>query len=226
MLIISKPLREQVYEYLRRELHTGRLVPGSLLNLNELSQKLGTSKTPLRDALIQLAAEGFVTISPRRGIFVNRLTLDDVRHCYEIAGGLETSVILTYFEKIGPGRIDRMKKVNDRLRNAVECSDFESYYQLNLQFHNVFIELSDNQMLRRMIETTKLRLYDFPRREYIREWELNNCEEHQMLIDAWESGDRNSAASVWLEVHWSFHAQERYIRQFYFPEEEEIRASA
>lgn len=225
MLIISKPLREQVYEYLRRELCTGRLLPGSFLNLNELSQKLGTSKTPLRDALIQLALEGFVTISPRRGIFVNRLTLDDIRHCYEIAGGLETSVILTNFDKIGPGRIDRMKKVNDKLRSAVERGDFESYYQLNLQFHDVFVELSDNRMLRRMIETTKLRLYDFPRREYIREWELNNCGEHQMLIDAWEKGDRNGAATVWLEVHWSFLVQERYIRQFYFPEVEEVRAS-
>jgi len=226
MLIVSKPLREQVYEYLRRELHNGRMAPGSILNLNELSRKLGTSKTPLRDALIQLAVEGFVTISPRRGIFVNRLTLDDIRHCYEIAGGLETSVILTNFDKIGAGHIDRMKQINDKLRDAVERADFESYYQLNLDFHNVFVDLSDNMILRRMIDTTKLRLYDFPRRDYIKEWELNNSEEHDLLIDAWERGDRNSTAAVWLDVHWSFIVQEKYIRQFYFPEGEDVRASA
>jgi DNA-binding GntR family transcriptional regulator len=220
MIINLKPLGEQVYEFLRGELYKGNLVPGSSINLNEISRKLGTSKTPLRDALIQLAAEGFVTISPRRGIFVNVLTLDDIRHCYEIAGGLEVSVILTNFERIDAERISRMKRINNKLRGAIARLDYDSYYQLNLDFHNVFIELSDNTMLRRMVDTIKQRLYDFPRRGYITQWELNNCDEHQLLIEAWEKGDRNGAARVWLEVHWSFQVQERFIRQFYFPDGE------
>ncbi|KUK42218.1 MAG: Transcriptional regulator, GntR family, partial [Thermovirga lienii] len=58
--IMTKSLREQVYDYLRRKLNAGELKPGAFLNLNELSARLGISKTPLREALIQLELEGFV----------------------------------------------------------------------------------------------------------------------------------------------------------------------
>ncbi len=71
-------LREQVYEYLRNEMITGGLVPGSTINLNRIAEQLGISKTPLRDALIHLELEGFVTILPRKGVMVNALTLEDV----------------------------------------------------------------------------------------------------------------------------------------------------
>jgi DNA-binding GntR family transcriptional regulator len=64
MIINAKSLREQVYDYIREELSRGKLTPGMAINLNEISQELGISKTPLRDALLQLDTEGFVTISP------------------------------------------------------------------------------------------------------------------------------------------------------------------
>lgn len=66
-MIYVKSLREQVYEFLRKELTEGKLIPGSSVNLTEISEQLGISKTPLRDALIQLEAEGFVTIAPGAG---------------------------------------------------------------------------------------------------------------------------------------------------------------
>lgn len=218
-MINPKSLREQVYEFLRQELSNGNLVPGSSINLSEISQQLGISKTPLRDALIQLEVEGFVTISPRRGFFVNRLSLDEVRHCYEIVGALETAVILSNFDRIDGNRIAKMKWLNVGLRTALERNDFEAYYELNLAFHGVFLELSDNVALRRMVEATKQRLYDFPRRGYIRTWELENCNEHERLIGALEKGDRDLVKTVWMEGHWSFSAQEKFIRRFYFPGE-------
>jgi DNA-binding GntR family transcriptional regulator len=68
-------LREQVYHFFRQQMQSGMLAPGASINLNEISKKLAISKTPLRDALIQLETEGFVTILPRRGIIVNKLPL-------------------------------------------------------------------------------------------------------------------------------------------------------
>jgi DNA-binding GntR family transcriptional regulator len=72
-----KSLKDQVYEYLREQMHRGEILPGSVINMDETARKLGVSKTPLRDALLQLEMEDFVSILPRRGVVVNVLTLQD-----------------------------------------------------------------------------------------------------------------------------------------------------
>ncbi len=220
-MINLKSLREQVYEFLRQELHSGNLVQGSYINLNKISLRLGISKTPLRDALLQLEVDGFVTIAPRSGIYVNRLTPVAIRHCYEMAGALETSVILSNFKRIDDDRIARMKWLNAELRNVIEREDFDTLYELNLDFHDVFMELSDNTALCRIVSIAKQRLYDFPRRGYIVKWELRNCEEHDQLIDAIERADLDRINSIWMEGHWGFSKQEKFIRQFYFPDLED-----
>jgi DNA-binding GntR family transcriptional regulator len=219
--INPKSLREQVYEFLREELSSGKLIPGSAVNLAEISRQLGISKTPLRDALLQLDTEGFVTISPRRGVFVNRLTLDDIRHSYEIVGALESAVIVSVFDRLESDHLSKMKWLNSSLVAAVEREDFESYYIGNIEFHEVFLDLSDNVALRRIIMPIKQRLYDFPRRGYIKEWELSNLKEHDQLIEAIETGNKDAAVHVWRDVHWSFSVQMEYIQRFYFLQEEQ-----
>ena len=223
MVINQKSLREQVYDFLREELTGGKLIPGASVNLNAISQELGISKTPLRDALLQLDTEGFVTISPRRGVYVNRLTLEDIRNCYEIIGALETTALLTAFDNIQPLHLEKLKLVNAALRGALKKDDWQSYYQDNLLFHEVFLGLSHNTALKRIITPMKQRLYDFPRRGYIKEWEQANCRDHDRLIEAFERQDREAAVRVWRDVHWSFDVQEQHIRRFYFAEPGEAR---
>jgi DNA-binding GntR family transcriptional regulator len=219
MIINQKSLREQVYDFIRGELSNGRLLPGDAINLNVLSHELNISKTPLRDALLQLDTEGFVTISPRRGVFVNRLTAEDIRNCYEVIGALESAAILSVFDRFGPAHIEKMKWLNAALRSALKNEDYQTYYQQNLLFHDVFLELSRNDPLKRIIAPMKQRLYDFPRRGYIREWELGNCRDHERLIESIEKQDPAAAVQLWRDVHWSFTAQEKHIRRFYFGEE-------
>lgn len=214
-----KSLREQVYEFLRAELHSGRLVPGSAINLSLICTRLGISKTPLRDALLQLDTEGFVTISPRRGVFVNKLTLDEIRHSYEIVGALESAVITSVFDLFRQSHLEKMRWINSNLRAALEREDYENYYQLNIAFHRVFHDLSDNVMLQRIITPIQQRLYDFPRRGYLKGWELSNCEDHQVFMEAIEKRDLAAAINVWKNVHWSFQVYKSYIRQFYFFED-------
>lgn len=218
MIINHKSLREQLYDFIREELTRGKLIPGAAVNLNAISRELGISKTPLRDALLQLDTEGFVTISPRRGVFVNRLTLEDIRQCYEIIGALESTVILAVFDSIQPLHLEKMKLLNRELRTSIKNEDFQAYYQQNILFHDVFLEMSHNHALKRIITPMKQRLYDFPRRGYIKEWEQGNCRDHDRLIEAFEAGNRDAAVQVWRDVHWSFEVQEKYIRRFYFPE--------
>jgi DNA-binding GntR family transcriptional regulator len=122
--------------------------------------------------------------------------MDAVRHCYEMVGALETAVILSNFKRINNNRIAKMKWLNVGLKNAIERENFDTPYELNLDFHDVFMELSDNTALRRIVSIGKQRLYDFPRRGYIVKWELRNREEHNQLIDAIERADLDRINSM------------------------------
>jgi DNA-binding GntR family transcriptional regulator len=208
-------LREQVYLFLREQMHTGAIAPGSTINLTEFSEQLGISKTPLRDALIRLESEGFVEILPRRGVRVNSLSLKDVKDYYEIIGQLEGGAIVAAFDKMSAAVVRRLEKLNQEMRASVKTSDFDTYYKKNLEFHESYLQLYDNKQLRRMIRPLKQRLYDFPRRSYIQEWELRNCDEHDQIIEKIKAGDPQGAASVIRDIHWSFQVQEDYIRRFY-----------
>ena len=223
-LIEVRSLRQQVYDYLRTEMQAGHLLPGSFIKLKEISERLGISKTPLRDALIQLECEGFVTILPRRGVLVNKLTIDDIRNVLEILGALESAAIYSVFHRFDAGHITEMKRLNQAMRDAIATENFDQYYKLNIEFHDVFLNLSDNDTLRRIVLPFKQRLYDFPRRSYIEEWELINCDEHDQFIAHIEAGERDRATDLMKNSHWSFEAYEKFIRQFYFGAHARIEA--
>jgi len=208
-------LSEQVYNYLRDEMHTGGILPDTILNLNEISRHLGISKTPLRDALIKLEMERFVTIMPRRGVMVNQLTLQDISDFYQIIGALECEVIKEVSSRIGSVQISEMRQLNADMREALRREEFDSYYGINIKFHDIFLNLSDNKRLRPMIMPMKQRLYDFQRRPYLKEWEFRNCNEHDKFIDLIKQGNSLGAAQFMRDVHWSFSIQEEYIRKFY-----------
>ena len=180
---------------------------------------MGISKTPLRDALIQLETEGFVSILPRRGVVVNELRQSDIRDIYEILGALEGVAVVAVASRLCPDEIEAMASLNREMIQAVEAGDFDTYYACNLAFHDPFLELSENRPLLRTVENLKHRLYDFPRRErFVAEWEMSSTSEHATFLERLQQGDYRGAADFLRDVHWSFDVQEEYILQYYFPE--------
>ena len=209
-------LRQQVYDYLRSQMNRGELRPGSVINLGEMSARFGISRTPLREALLQLESEGFVTIFPRKGIIVNPLTEDDIRHAYEIIGALEASVVLNESFRINPSGINEMRRLNRHMREALDRDDFDTFYSHNIAFHNVYLDLSENRGLVRTVMTLKQRLYDFPRRKgFVKEWEMTSTGEHDRFIELLETGDARSASDYMRDVHWSFDVQRPWIHRYY-----------
>jgi DNA-binding GntR family transcriptional regulator len=211
-----KSLKEQVYEYLREQMRRGEILPGSAIDMEETSKKLGVSKTPLRDALLQLEMEDFVTIRPRRMVVVNALTEQDIRNYYEIIGALESMALLKASDRMTPADIDRMQALNDGMKAAVAAGDFDGYYEKNLAFHGAFVDLCGNAGLVKMVNNLKKRLYDFPRAKgFVKEWEEASVGEHQALIDLLRAGRSLDAANHVRDVHWSFEVQERFVRRYY-----------
>jgi len=209
------PLREHVYAYLRKQMNLGELSPGSTINIKEIAAHLGISNTPLRDALIQLEIEGFVTILPRKGVRVNILQLQDVKHAYDAIGMVEASIVLSCFHKIKPTHITKLEKLNQIMISDIEKNNFKRLFKTNLEFHDVYINLSGNELLKKFLLPIKHRLYDFPRHNYDSEWEMSNSIEHQRFIDYLKSGNSKKAAETMQDNHWSFEYQERFIKKFY-----------
>ncbi|MBN2399556.1 MAG: GntR family transcriptional regulator [Candidatus Aminicenantes bacterium] len=217
-IINVKSLKEQVYDYLRRQFQQHRLQPGTAIKMEATAKKLGVSKTPLRDALIQLEMEGFVTIHPRRGIFVNPLPLSEIRDFYQVIGALESSALQASFPKLGSAGINKMNVLNRQMQKAVDHDDFDQFYEKNLAFHDCFVVPCDNQTLVRIVDNLKKRLYDFPRqRQWIKEWEQASIGEHQQIVDFLADGDPAAAAIFLRDVHWSFAVQEKFIGKYYAP---------
>jgi DNA-binding GntR family transcriptional regulator len=209
-------LKDQVYDYIRLQMKVGKLKPGDSIDMNAFSQKLGVSKTPLRDALIRLEMEGFVQILPRRGVIVNELTTQDIKDYYQILGALESTAVIAAAPHVTESEVQKMEKLNEGMSIALERDDFNAYYEKNLRFHDIFLTLSGNKQLRTTAAVLKKRLYDFPRRAgYVREWEEHSIQEHKELIRLLVEQKFLEAANFIRDVHWSFTVQKKFVKKYY-----------
>ncbi|MCB4205344.1 GntR family transcriptional regulator [Deferribacterales bacterium Es71-Z0220] len=209
-------VREQVYEYLKSMINSGELKSGDTINLNALADKFNISKTPLRDALLQLEVDGFVNILPRKGIIVSKLTLEDIKWYYEVIASAESYILEKYGNKMTGDHLDAMEKYNNSMKDALKNDNFDEYYKNNLNFHNTYINLTENKTMLKTIRVAKERLYDFPRKkEFVKDWELDSVVEHDELINLLEQKEFALAAKFIKNVHWSFEYQLKYILKYY-----------
>ena len=212
----ARSLREQVYDHLKMRMQQGHLAPGVNLDLRALEAEIGISRTPLRDALLQLASEGFVEILPRRGVRVVELTVERIRDHYELLGALEAAALRGAKGRLTAAVLDRMEELNAGMREALDGDDFDLFYARNVEFHGCWLDLSDNEELKRTVRILKQRLYDFPRHpDFVKEWELASTLEHATIVRLLREGNAAGAADFLRDVHWSFAVQEPFIRRYH-----------
>jgi DNA-binding GntR family transcriptional regulator len=216
-----KSLKNLVYKYIRDQMQSGELKQGDSINMDKTAQKLGVSKTPLREALIKLEAEGFVKIIPWRGVVVSELTLQDFKDCYQIIGALECAALMAAAPIMKKQDVARMAAIDADMREAIEAGDFDRYYEKNVEFHGAYLELANNQTLSDTVEILKKKLYEFSRpKEFLREWEDVSMKEHERLVELLVGGRFQDAADFLRNTIWSFEVQKKFIVKYYHLEEE------
>lgn len=202
-------LREEVYNYLWKQIKNKLFIPGEFIDLNSIAKKLNVSRTPLREALIVLESEGFVKILPKKGIYINPLTLQDTYNIYETIGAFESSIVYNEWDKINSDIINTLEDLNDKL---AKCVDYEQHYNVNHEFHFAYINLSQNAEIVEYLSRQYRRIYDFSGINYGSQFQINNVNGHKEFIQLLKQGKRVESADYLRDYHWKFRVPEIFVR--------------
>ena len=197
-------LRTEVYEYLRTQLIEGNLKPGMSISMNELIKRLNISRTPLRDALLQLQGEGFVSFLPQRGVRINELSQQDIENLYDILGALDSKILLSVFDQITSEKINEMRMINRQMKQFISDEAVSKYFDLNIAFHNVYISMATNQPLRNLIDVIRQRLFVFGKKDWSIQMQELNYSEHSEFLGILEAGNAIKAANYLRDYHCNY----------------------
>ena len=188
--IRSTVLHEQVARQLRAMLVEGRIPAGAKLNERELSEKLQVSRTPLREAIKQLAAEGLVALLPHRGAVAIELDEQEVSHSFELLAALEGLSGELAAQRITEAEVQAVKALHFEMMAAFTRRDLSAYYRLNAQIHAAINDAAKNPVLARTYAQTNARLQAlrFRSNQDERKWK-RAVKEHSQMIDALAARD-------------------------------------
>lgn len=189
----------EIRETLQDEIESGKLGPGAALDERALAIRFNVSRTPVREALQQLAARDLVRIAPRHGVFVARLSIGKVRAMLEVIGELESLCA-----KLAARRVD------DALKNALEAtiaqgeaavaaSDGAQYAIANIAFHEVIYAGCRNEYLAEQIRAARRLIQRYRGKDFQNKTQLMKSHEgHVKIAAAIQAGDEILAADVML----------------------------
>lgn len=147
--LAPRALYEQVAERLRQRIFQRELEPGSWIDELKLAEAYGISRTPLREALKVLAAEGLVTMKVRRGAYVTEVSEKDLRDVYHLLSLLESDAAGEVARRGGQAALDELGVLHEELEAAVH--DRDRFFQINERFHLRLLELADNRWRLQMV---------------------------------------------------------------------------
>jgi len=140
-------LRERIADAIRDEIIHGRLKAGERVSEPEVADRYGISRTPVREAFRQLAAEGFIALTPRRGARVTFLTEKDVSEFYELKSLLEGYAARLATNRLQEKDLQKMEQLNDQIERFHERGDLKKIARVHTEFHNIFLEAAGNEQL-------------------------------------------------------------------------------
>jgi DNA-binding GntR family transcriptional regulator len=198
ILSLPRPaLHEQVTQRLRQMLVEGWIVPGSKLNERELCETLSVSRTPLREAIKTLAAEGLVELLPNRGAIAVELNEADILHTFEVMAGLEGLSGELAAQRISASELAEIKAMHYEMMAAYTRRDLSAYYRLNAAIHRAINTAARNPVLSTTYNQVNARLQAlrFRSNQDGEKW-ARAMDEHNQMIAALEAHDGAALRAV------------------------------
>lgn len=185
---INRPsLHTELTERLRSMIVEGVLPAGEKVPERELCEKLGVSRTPMREALKVLAADGLLTLEPNRGARVRAITLDDLEEVFPLLGALEALAGELACKHINDRQLEELRQTHDDMVGHFEQSDMPGYFTLNQRIHELIMEAAGNPTLTTMYRSlaTRVRRARYLANMSQERWQ-QAVDEHEQIIDALE----------------------------------------
>ncbi len=144
---ITSTIKEQVYRILKHEISTGELVQGQWLQEKELAKRLDVSRSPIREALLMLAADGLVVEYPNKGVFVRTFSEHDIEEIYDMRVMMESYAILNAQANLTDADREELALIRQKFVDLHAADDLDSYIEVDNTLHHLFIRLSGNSLL-------------------------------------------------------------------------------
>jgi DNA-binding GntR family transcriptional regulator len=188
-------LSDKIRNALIDAISSGELLPGTTLDEQQLASRYGASRTPVREALRQLAASGMVDVRPRRGVIVRQITSEEVMDMFETMAELEATCVRLATYRITPLERSRLLRIHEASEAAVTSGDVDAYDAFNRDFHETIYRAAHNGFLAEQTIAVRTRLNAFRRMQLRQEHRLSHSrEEHDSVMRAIAEGDGDVAA--------------------------------
>ena len=192
--IAPTALYQEVAERLRQRIFAHELTPGDWIDEQKLAEQYGISRTPLREALKVLAAEGLVDLKPRRGCYVTEISRQDIDDIFPLMAMLEGRCAFIAVQLAKPADIRDLKAIHEKLELAAKESRIDAFFEANQEFHRRIQELTNNRWLLSVIQDLRKVLKLSRLHSLSLEGRLQqSLEEHRVIMAAFEAGDAGKA---------------------------------
>ncbi len=201
LALARRSLHDEIAERLRQMILDGRLAPGAKVPERELCERFAVSRTPMREALKVLAAEGHVTLTPNRGARVSVVTLEDLDDLFPVMGALEALAGELAAQRMSDAEIAKVAKLHARLERHFETGDLAGYFKVNEAIHEAILAGARSKTL---VESTRALSARVRRARYLANmtparW-TRAMEEHRALLAALEARDGDGLSAI-LKQH-------------------------
>lgn len=216
------PLRDVVFNTLRKAILTGELKPGERLMEIHLANRLGVSRTPIREAIRKLELEGLVIMIPRRGAEVAQITEKSLKDVLEVRRALDALCAELACDRIDAEATEQLRKACEKFERATETKDATIIAKADVELHDIIVRATGNQRLIQLINNLSEQMYRY-RFEYIKDENRhdNLIDEHRMIYESIVKHDKEGAARA-ARVHID-NQEKSIIRQIRLEQEQAVK---
>ena len=194
-------LAKKAHEAIRNSLLSGEWKIGEIYNEKAIAADLGISRTPVREALLELASQGLIVFLPRKGLMVNRFTRRDVDEIFELRKAIELAAVEKITRTSPPFDLFDIEESLLKQRKAANEKDFPAYMEADRLFHTRFSELTNNRRLIAILENLRDMIHMMGYKALSLEGRaLEVIEEHQAIFEAVKKGNVEEARRA-MENH-------------------------
>jgi DNA-binding GntR family transcriptional regulator len=178
----------------------GSLLPGESVDEAELALQYDVSRTPVREALLQLQAQGLLTSLPRGGMIVAKMDLQQLLSLWELLAELEGVAVRLACQRMTPEELDIIVRHHEASREVVEADDVAGWQESNLRFHELIYRATRNPYLRQEVLRMRTRTGYYRRHAFAALGQIRNSfEQHRRVVEAFQKGDAESASSAMVD---------------------------